>query len=192
MNEQDLVLGLKKGDQSIFKQIISLYKNKVYNTLLNLLQNVEDAQDLSQEVFVEVFLSVGKFEGRSSLSTWIYRITVSKGLDYMRRKKRKKRFGVIYSLFKPESTEPAFEQATFNHPALLLENEEQATILLKAIYQLPEKQKIAFILSKLEELSYQEISQVMETSISSVESLLFRAKQNLQKILADYYTKNYS
>ena len=78
----------------------------------------------------------------------------------------------------------------FQHPGVELENKEKAAILFKAIDSLPENQKKAFILHKTENLSYEEISEVLKTTISSVESLMFRAKQNLQKILGDYYEKN--
>jgi RNA polymerase sigma factor (sigma-70 family) len=191
MDEQELIIAVKKGDEVAFKQLIALYKNKVYNTVLHLLQNVEDAQDLAQEVFVEIFLSIQTFEGKSSLYTWIYRVAVSKALDFIRKKKRKKRFGVFYSLFKEESSEPRFEQATFHHPAVDLENQERTSILYKAIEQLPENQKVAFILHKIEDLSYEEVSKVMEVSLSSVESLLFRAKQNLKKLLKGYYQQDF-
>jgi RNA polymerase sigma factor (sigma-70 family) len=159
----------------------------VYNTALGILQNTFDAEDLAQEVFVQVFHSVKNFKGDCKLSTWLYRITVTKSLDFLRAKKRKKRFAFVQSLFGNENNEPLVEQATFVHPGVQLENKERATILFKAIDKLPENQKIAFTLSKVDGLSYQEIADVMQLSVSSIESLLFRAKSNLQKYLGDYY-----
>ena len=159
----------------------------VYNTALGILQNTFDAEDLAQEVFVQVFHSVKNFKGDCKLSTWLYRITVTKSLDFLRAKKRKKRFAFVQSLFGSENNEPLAEQATFVHPGVQLENKERAAILFKAIDKLPENQKIAFTLSKVEGLSYQEIADVMQLSVSSIESLLFRAKNNLQKYLGDYY-----
>jgi RNA polymerase sigma-70 factor (ECF subfamily) len=81
--------------------------------------------------------------------------------------------------------------SAFYHPGTQLENKEQSAILFKAIDQLPEKQKSAFILHKIEGLSYNEIADILNTSLSSVESLLFRAKQNLQQSLSEYYKNNY-
>ncbi len=78
----------------------------------------------------------------------------------------------------------------FQHPGVLLENQERAAILFQALEKLPEKQKAAFVLHHLEALSYVEIAEVLQLSLSSVESLLFRAKQNLQRLLGDYYAKN--
>ena len=131
--------------------------------------------------------SVAQFKGDSKLSTWLYRITVTKSLDFLRSKKRKKRFAFVQSLFGSDSNEPLVEQASFVHPGVQLENKERAVILFKAIDKLPENQKTAFTLNKVEGLSYQEVAEVMEVSLSSVESLMFRAKNNLQDHLKDYY-----
>lgn len=142
---------------------------------------------MAQEVFVQVFHSIKDFKGDCKLSTWLYRIAVTKSLDFLRARKRKKRFAFVQSLFSTDSNEPLAEQATFVHPGVQLENKERARILFKAIDKLPENQKIAFTLNKTEGLSYQEIAEIMELSLSSVESLLFRAKSNLQKYLENYY-----
>lgn len=151
---------------------------------------MEDAEDITQEVFVEVHRSVHGFKAESKLSTWIYRICVTKSLDHLRGKKRKKRFGIVKSIFGENDNAPRVEIPDFIHPGVQLENKERAVYLFKAINQLPENQKIAFTLNKIECLSYQEISDVTQMSVSAVESLLFRAKQNLRKILADYYEQN--
>jgi RNA polymerase sigma-70 factor (ECF subfamily) len=97
---------------------------------------------------------------------------------------------LCFSTFTNEKGEVKTEASHFHHPGVQLENKERATILFSAIDKLPENQKTAFILAKLEDLSYSEISEVMNISNSSVESLLFRAKQNLQKLLGAYYQKN--
>lgn len=189
-NEQEIIRNLKAGDESAFKFLVDEFQKKVYNTCLGLLQNAEDAEDTTQEIFVSVYQSIHQFKGDSKLSTWIYRIAVTKSLDFIRMKKRKKRFAFIQQFFFNEHGEIKNEVGHFNHPGIQLENKERAFILFQAIDKLPENQKTAFILSKLEDLSYTEISEVMGVSISSVESLLFRAKQNLQKHLKNYYEKN--
>jgi len=159
----------------------------VYNTALGILQNTADAEDLAQEVFIQCFRSVKDFKGDSKISTWLYRITVSRSLDHLRAQKRKKRFGFMQSLFSSDSNEPLVEQASFVHPGVQLENKERAAILFKALEKLPANQKSAFILHKTEGLSYQEVAQVLDISVSSVESLMFRAKTNLRKYLKEYY-----
>ncbi len=169
-----------------FDVIYETYKTKVFNTAIGYLQNQEDAEEITQDVFVEVYRSAVKFEGKSSLGTWIYRITINKSLDFIKNKNRKKRFAFLSSLFN-DAGELKHDAPDFYHPGVILENKEKSAVLFKAVDTLPEKQKTAFILSKLEGLSYVEISEVMETSVSSVESLLFRAKQNLQKELSTFF-----
>lgn len=169
-----------------FQEIYEKYKNKVFNTVISYLQNQEDAEEVTQDVFVEVHRSIQSFEGKSSLSTWIYRISINKSLDFIKSKNRKKRFAFMSSLFN-SAGDLQHDAPNFFHPGVILENKEKAAILFKAINSIPENQKTAFILSKVEGLSYVEISEVMQMSVSSVESLLFRAKQNLQKELAGFY-----
>lgn len=148
------------------------------------MKNGEEAQDMAQEVFIHVYQNIGKFNGDSKLSTWIYRITTNKCLEEIRRKSRKKRSAQLSDI----SDEMIQNQAPdFHHPGVALEDKERATILFEAIGKLPDPQRVAFTLSKIEQLSYEEISKVMEKSISSVESLLFRAKKNLRKLLTHYY-----
>jgi RNA polymerase sigma factor (sigma-70 family) len=190
LNEKHFISLLKEKDQSAFKKLVSEYGSRVYNTSLGILQHEEDAEDVSQEVFIEVFQSISNFKGDSKLSTWIYRIAVTKSLDFLRNKKRKKRFAFVQSLFGADSTLPLKDKAHFYHPGIQLENKERSAILFRAIGKLPENQKTAFVLAKIEHLSYDEITEVMKISLSSVESLMFRAKQNLQKLLAKYYEEN--
>jgi len=186
LDEQILIEKLKQGDEAAFKEVVETWQNMVYNTALGILQNAEDAEDVAQEAFVQAFESIKTFKAESKFSTWLYRITISKALDHLRRKKRKKRFAYLQSLFGVDS-EAIAEKPDFNHPGVALDNKERAAVLFKAINQLPENQKIAFTLHKLEGLSYHEISEVMKTSLSSVESLMHRAKTNLRKWLEKYY-----
>jgi RNA polymerase sigma factor (sigma-70 family) len=158
----------------------------VYNTALGILQNEEDAEDVTQEVFIKVFEAVSSFKGESKFSTWLYRITVSKAMDHIRKKKRKKRFAFIQSLY-GKHDEPLIDPPDFFHPGISIENKENAAVLFKAMEQLPPNQKTAFVLNKVEGLSYQEIGEVMKISESAVDALLHRAKTNLKKILAGYY-----
>lgn len=182
VSEEILVEQLKRGDEAAFKQIVDSYQNMVYNTCLSIVKSEEDAEDLAQEVFVQVYQSIGSFKGESKLSTWLYRIATTKSLDHERKKKRKKRFGFVKSIF-GDDAQVEVNPPDFNHPGVVLDKKENAAILLKAVDKLPENQKIAFILNKMEGLSYQEISEIMQTTVSAIESLLHRAKNNLRKIL---------
>jgi len=186
LNELELVERLKQGDASAFKLIVEAWQDMVYNTALGIVQNAEDAEDVAQEVFVQVYESVKQFKGDAKFSTWLYRIAITKSLDHIRKKKRKKRFAFLQSLF-GENEEEVLHTPDFHHPGTSLEDKERAAVLFRAIDKLPATQKVAFTLHKLEGLSYQEVADVMQTSLSSVESLMHRAKGNLKKWLEDYY-----
>ena len=191
MNELDLIQQLREGDEQAFKSLVTNYQDLVFNTAIGIVQNSEDAEDVAQEVFIQVYRSIDQFKGDARLSTWIYRITTTKALDHIRSRKRKKRFAFITSLFGPND-ELVHEPVDFQHPGVALDRKEQAALLFQMIAQLPENQKVAFTLHKTEELSYQEIADVMQLSVSAVESLLFRARQNLRKLLEKYYQQNNS
>jgi RNA polymerase sigma-70 factor (ECF subfamily) len=107
-------------------------------------------------------------------------------LEFLRRKKRKKRFGFLSPIL-GENNEPTLELPDFNHPGVTLDNREKSAMLFKAIRELPENQQTAFVLNKVEGLSYQEVAEVMKTSLSAVESLLHRAKTNLKELLKNFY-----
>jgi RNA polymerase sigma factor (sigma-70 family) len=107
-------------------------------------------------------------------------------LDHLRKKKRKKRFAFLQSLYGKDHR-IMMDPPDFFHPGVKMENKENSAVLFKAINQLPTNQKIAFVLNKIENLSYKEISEIMKTSESSVDALLQRGKKNLQKSLKDYY-----
>ena len=189
MNEKELIHRLRQGDESAFRHIVDTWKDMVYNTALGIVQNEGDAEDVTQDVFVQVFESINTFKGESKFSTWLYRITVTKSLDHIRKKKRKKRFAFVQSLF-GENDEEKNHPVDFTHPGVKLDHKESAAALFHAIEKLPENQKVAFTLHKIEGLSYQEIAEIMDTTLSSVESLMHRAKGNLRKLLEDYYRYN--
>ena len=190
--ESDFIRRLIAKDQLAFKELVKDYGKKVYNTCLSFLKNAEDAEDTAQEVFIEVFRSVKNFEQKSSLSTWIYRIAVTKCLDFQKAAKTKKRFGIVQSLFGINDHERHDLPKDFNHPGIILEDKEKGKIVFAALDKLSENQRIAFTLHNVDDLSYKEIAEVMDISVSSVESLIFRARKNLQKLLENYYQKNNS
>lgn len=186
IGDSELVIKLKNADEQVFRQLVLEYQDKIFNTCISLVKNAEDADDLTQEVFIEIFRSIHKFREDSLLSTWIYRIAVNKSLEHLRRMKRKKRAWIL-TWFNKEDQDMYQEAADFNHPGVHVENEERSRILFRAVEKLPESQKIAFTLHKLEGLSYEQIAEVMQKTLSSVESLMHRAKRNLKKDLYDYY-----
>jgi len=190
LSDLELIDQLRNNDPAACKTLVERHGGLVFNTALGLLQHRSDAEDIAQEVFAYAFQSAGKFRGEAKVSTWLYRITLSKSLDFLKAKKRVKRFGFFQSIFESEGAKLAVDKPHFQHPGVLMENKERAQILFLAIEKLPDNQKTAFVLHKLEDLPYSEIAEVMELSLASVESLLFRAKQNLRQHLGNWYEQN--
>ena len=188
--EKELIEKLKSGDEATFKDIVIHNQSRVLNTCFRFVNNKEDAEDIAQEVFVEVYNSIVSFRGDSKLATWIYRIAVTKSLDFVRKKKRKKRFGQIKQIFGAKDEAENLVVNGNSDPQQKMESEERANVLKKTIDTLAENQQVAITLSKYEGLSYKEISEVMGTTVSAVESLIHRGMKNLKKKLTIYYEKN--
>jgi RNA polymerase sigma-70 factor (ECF subfamily) len=177
MEEKQLVNNLIRGDENSFRLMVNQYRQTVVNVCYRIMLNTEDAEDIAQEVFVEVFFSIKKFRGDSKLSTWIHRIAVSKCLDEIKKRSRKKR---IATFGKSTGLDEVVHWLVGNDFAdSNLIHSEELDKLNFALNKLPENQRIALALSKIEGLSNTEISDILEKSVSSIDSLVFRAKQNL-------------
>jgi RNA polymerase sigma-70 factor (ECF subfamily) len=188
MNEAEIINKLKQGNELAFKELVENYRQMVVNTCFGLLHNTDDAEDVAQDVFIEVFRSVVNFRADSKISTWLYRIAVNRSLNFIRDNRKRKWFQSFSEVVesKKEMLNELNHQST-DDPVSELENNQRALILHEAIDSLPENQRVAFALNKYEDLAYKEISEVMNLSVSSVESLIHRAKKNLQKKLYNCY-----
>ena len=171
-----------------FQSLFNQYKVLVYNVALHYVQSIEDAEEITQDVFVQVYQSIEKFQNKATFKTWIYRITINKSLDFIKHKKSKKRFFIFGQ--RSDSEKDLQNISSFEHPGIAMEHQEDAAILFKVINELTENQRTAFILSKLDGLSNPEIASIMDVSISSVESLVFRAKTTLKEKLSQQF-ENY-
>ncbi|MCL7753460.1 RNA polymerase sigma factor [Polaribacter sp. Z022] len=188
MSEENFINQLRAGKQNAYSQLLDDYQQKVFGTCISFIPNKEDAEDVAQEVFLEVFKSINKFKGESKLSTWIYRIATNKCLEFIRKKNTKKRFAFMQTILGNEI--PLDKTSYFtevNHPGILLENKEKSATIFKAINTLPESQRVVFTLAKIDGKSYQEIVEITGKSLSSVESIMFRAKKGLQQKLEYFY-----
>lgn len=166
----------------IFEDIYKEHKNLVYNLSLQYTQNIEEAEEIAQDVFVTVHQKLHTFNNESNIKTWIYRITINKSLDHLKAKKRKKRFGFLFSLSNEETTIKT-TISNFNHPGIILEQQEATAAIFNCINQLPENQKNAIILLKIEHLPIVEVAEILNTSTKAVESLFQRGKKNLENLL---------
>ncbi len=193
MTDQELVEKILKDEPAAFRSLVEAYQDRVFRTAFGLLNNREDAEDIAQEVFVEVYRSLSRFRGESRISTWLYRITVNKSINLLKRSKRQQWPGEWFPLNLGKMNAGAEIRAVeYSTPHSRMEHQELGKILDEAIRSLPEKQRIAFTLHKVEDLPHKEIAEIMNTTASSVESLIFRAKRNLQLRLIPYYEKGKS
>ena len=189
MDDKKLLNHIQNNKTTGFKLLVNEYQALVINTCYGFVHNRQDAEDIAQDVFIEVYRSLENFRGQSKLSTWLYRIAVNKSLNHIRDNKKNNWLKSLDILFDDENNTKTLapEDSKNNMPDKITENKETGNYIYEAISTLPDNQKIAFTLSKYEDLSYKEIADVMKLSLSSVESLLFRAKKNLQKKLIEHY-----
>ena len=180
--EGELIAQLQQGSEAAFRTLVERYQHRVYQTAFSLLRSPEEAEDVAQEVFVEVYQTIAGFRGDAALSTWLYRLATSHALSYRRWARAKKRFAHFTSLLGLDN-HLLHEPPDHAHPQALLEGEQQVQRLLSHLGRLPAKQQVAFTLRHEQELSYEEIAAVLDTSVAAVESLLFRARQQLQRYL---------
>ena len=191
MNEKALHDELRCGNPAAFQQLVEQHQYKVMNTCYGFVHNEEDAEDLAQEVFLEVYNSIGTFREESKLSTWIYRICVTKSLDFLRKQKRKKRVGFLRSMFSQDKDVEQVPSSPATNPHVQFRATGTSRNFTTGGRFLSENQKIAMTLSQYEGFSYQEIADIMDTTVSAVESLIHRAKKNLRKKLYHYYEKQF-
>jgi RNA polymerase sigma-70 factor, ECF subfamily len=189
MTDQELIKAILTGSNEAMKELIVRYQDLVLNTCYKVLRSREDAEDIAQEVFIETYRSIASLRSEESLSFWLYRISLNKSINYSKRKGTSLLRSLLHidSIFGEDDNEA--EQAipfSDEDPGSGLEEKEQHEILVKAVATLPSSQQKAFILCYYENLSYKEICNIMGVSLPAVESLLHRAKLNLQKKCSCY------
>lgn len=177
-NDFFLLQQIAQGDPAAFQRLYTRYVEKVFNTALHYTQKPEDAEEITQDVFVKIHQNVGKFKGNARLSTWIYRITINTALDYL---KKRKRLAFIQWRFSEAN------ELDFQHPGVPPDETEDYKLIFKQINALPDHQRTAFILSYIEDLPRQEIADIMQVSLKALESLLQRAKTTLKDRLGNLY-----
>ena len=178
---------LKSGDKLAFNELVILYKHSVINTCYRFLLNNEDAEDISQDVFVEIYLSIQNFRGDAKLSTWIYRITITKCLDEIKKRNRKKRISSLGKLLHLDDVANWITGGKL--PDADLETSDTISIINKTLNLLPDNQRIAFTLSKIDRFTNQEIAEIMKTTTIAVESLIYRAKKKVAPDLSNILKK---
>jgi RNA polymerase sigma-70 factor (ECF subfamily) len=178
-------------DHGAFKSLVTRYQQQVLRVCHRMLGRHQDAEDAAQDVFLNVYRHAGAFQGQSKVSTWIYRIAVNTSLNHLRKRRR--------DVLMDDSPRP-YEQQRMDEDRLATDDRERpdarfeagerGRLLAGALDKLPEQQRTALILHKSEGLSCAEVAEVLEKSLSSVESLIHRARRNLRKRLAEKLKKS--
>jgi RNA polymerase sigma-70 factor (ECF subfamily) len=169
-----LIRAYIEGDESAFAKLVNLHKDKVRNLVFLTLGDAEFVDDISQDVFISVYHKLKEFRFESKFTTWLYRITVNKCRDYLRKKR-------VRSIFTPIK-ESHHELSIKTHP----ENIDIPQLVRKGIDKLPEKLKIPLILRDIDGLSYKEIAEKLDCEVGTVKSRIFRARESLRFILEPY------
>lgn len=190
MEESRLIKEIQDGNQNAFRLLVEKHQQKVVNTCFGIVHSRADAEDLAQDVFLEVFRTAGNFRGDAKISTWMYRIATNRSLNFIRNKNRKGFFQSIEEAFTGgRNRNNEISDSGSDQPDGNITDQQRSALLYKTIDKLPEKQRVAFTLNKYEELTYQQIAEIMDISLASVESLIHRAKKNLQDQLYECYKK---
>lgn len=184
MTDNELIKEILRGDKEKFRFIVEKYQQMVFRTCIGFVHNRDDAEDLTQDVFIQVYQSLSRFKGESAFSTWLYRIAVNASLNKLRKSPLKimiQKFEKITGNRTEIGSNPPV--ADTEDPEKILIRHEHIEWIQRALDSLPENQRTAIILSKYDDLPQKEISEIMNTTEGAVEALLQRAKKNLRKKL---------
>lgn len=184
MTETQLIQQCRQGNQTAFNALIDAHYANIYRLCHRFLGNAMDAEEAAQDVFIQFYQAIDRYQPEAKLSTYLYKLAVNRSLNGLRTRKRQRL--LPFSSKQEEKNEWAGDEG--DRPDLQLEQDERALAVRKAIDSLPENQRTAVILQRFHDLPYEEIAKIMGCSVSSVESRLHRAKQSLSKKLN--YLKN--
>ncbi len=180
----ELVKKAKAGDGRAYDQLMEMYHDAVFNIILRMVRNRQEAEDLTQETFIKAYNSINSFNEEYAFSTWLFKIASNHCIDFFRKRKL-----VTYSMDEPvkyKDDEIAHEYAD-NEPTVDKEMvaSEKSKMIRQAIEKLPDKYRMAIILRHHEEKSYEEIAEILNLPLGTVKARIFRAREMLKKILKD-------
>jgi RNA polymerase sigma-70 factor, ECF subfamily len=191
MKDTEIIIAILLGDRDKFRVLVEKYQSIVFRTCIGFLHDKDEADDLTQDIFIQAYQSLKSFKGEAAFSTWIYRIAVNASLNRVRKKSRNLVINKLNSVFgsgnESEIAIPVFDN---ENPESILIREEQSRWVQNALDRLPENQRTAIVLSKYDDLSQKEIAEIMKTTEGAVEALIQRAKTNLRVKLSSSYKKN--
>ncbi|MGB2696244.1 MAG: sigma-70 family RNA polymerase sigma factor [Candidatus Zixiibacteriota bacterium] len=176
-DEESLVRRFQKGEEKAFNELVSRYKQRIFDMILKMVRNKEDAKDLSQETFVKVYYGLKNFRSESSFFTWITRIALNLCINFQKREKFRN-FVSFFDLKKPILIE--------NSSSPDVEKDELMQAIDQAVLSLPSKQRGVFVLRYYQKLPYLKIAEILGKSEGGIKSNYFHAVNKLKKMLAQY------
>lgn len=176
-DDNTIIEQILNGEKQAYTMLVKRYQQKVFQLCIGFLHNDDDAADLTQEVFIKVYQKLSSFKGDAQFSTWLYRIAVNMSINFQRKRKFQSLFQRI------ENEKESFQIAGENDADQYLKKEEQKQMVKTVLDKLPTNQRKAIVLSHYDDLSNNELAEVMQLSVKAAESLLFRARAQMQKIL---------
>lgn len=179
-----LMLQVKVGDPKAFERLVEIHQNAVIGTVARMLGNVEDAHDIAQQVFLRIWKSAPRYEPTAKFTTWLF--TITRNLVFNETRRRTRRREVPLETETDDEAPRQFADHTTAGPDEQVQQEELEQALDRAIAALPEKQRLAVVLRRHQELPYEQLCEILEMSLPAVKSLLFRARAELRKSLSIY------
>jgi len=185
MTDSEIIKLVLRGEKEKFRMMVEQYQQMVFRTCMGFLHNKDDADDLTQDIFIQAYQSLSRFKGEAAFSTWLYRIAVNASLNKVRKSSKNLILQRIDAFFGTDkSGEAPFLPSDHEDPENILIRQEHVEWVRRALDSLPENQRTAIVLSKYDDLSQKEIAEIMKTSQGAVEALLQRAKKNLREKLS--------
>ncbi len=184
VSDEELMLECRKGDMSAFELLVRRYQDALVNYIHYTINDYHRAEDLAQETFLRVFKSASRYEPKASFKSWLYTIATNLSRNEIRNRARRKTCFLEDMVDENEDVyDSEFMIDTRFQPDILYEKKERQQLIKKTLKQLPENQRLALTLVTYQELSYEEISEILNCSVGAVKSLLHRARQNMKKLL---------
>jgi len=185
MTENEIIRSVLQGNVDNYRHLMEKYQQMVFRTCMGFVHNKDDADDLTQDVFIQAYQSLRRFKGDSAFSTWLYRIAVNASLNKIRKSPLKLMIQKIENLTGSSTGSEIYPIIPDeDDPEKILLRQEHIAWVKKALDKLPENQRTAIVLSKYDDLSQKEIAEIMKTTEGAVEALLQRAKKNLREKLS--------
>ncbi len=182
ISDEELCMSYINGNRMSFEILVQRWEKSIYILINNSVRNQDEAMDLTQEVFFKAFKGLHRFKGESSFKTWLYRIAINTAIDYRRKSGRRQSIddseGIENGIYEKEIS--FFDNSN-------IENDEKHTIVREALKNIPKKQRVVILLKEYSDLTFEEISSVISSPVSTVKSRLYKGLENMRSHIEEKY-----